>query len=86
MSTIPRIVQQQFAEMESLKACGIPFDRAYAEAHWPELIVWINDNVSLVDLVRESGVEIEPLSPDSPGVYIGKGGCPGCGADIAVKE
>ena len=84
--TIPRIVERQWEEMNTLKAQGVPFDRAYAEEHWPELITWINANVSLVDLVRASGIEIEPLSPDSPGVYIGKNGCPNCGADIIVKE
>lgn len=85
MTDVPDIVQRQWAEMDSLKAKGISIDRSYAESHWPELIAWVNANISLVDIIRASGIELEPLSPDSPGVFVGKGGCPGCGEDIIVK-
>lgn len=53
---------------------------------FPELVAHILNNISLVDLLESQGIELEPLSPDAPGVFIAKGGCPGCGGDIIVKE
>ena len=83
MPTIPRIVQRQFAEMDVF---GYAFDRAYAETHWPEALAWLRDNVSLSDLIADSGIKLKSLSPDAPNILIGAHACPLCGSDIMVVE
>jgi hypothetical protein len=43
---------------------------------YPDVIQWFNEHISLVDLMREAGVELKPISRDAPGVFIGQ--CPFC--------
>lgn len=82
---IPAKVREQY---EALLAAPKGLSRAECERRFPDLIAYINylEHVSLVDLIRADGIELTPLSPDAPGVYLGVGGCPSCGADILVKE
>ena len=40
------------------------------------MIEWFNSHVDLADLIRQSGVDLRPLSPDSD-VLVGR--CPCCG-------
>ncbi len=83
MSEIPRKVQEQYRQ---LIAAVSNLSRAECERRFPELIAYINRHVSLVDLMRADGIELKPLSPDTPGVFIAIGACPCCKGDLLVKE
>lgn len=52
--------------------------REVAEERFPELLAWIRARVDLVKVIRDSGVNLEPVSPDAPDVLVGRG-CPACG-------
>ena len=71
-----------------LMAAPKGLSREECEHRFPALIAYIRylGSVSIVDFLRAEGVELKPLSPDAPGVYIGVGGCPDCGNDILVKD
>lgn len=47
-----------------------------ARQRYPWVIEWFNSHVDLADLIRQSGVDLRPLSPDSD-VLVGR--CPCCG-------
>lgn len=53
---------------------------------YPDLVAYVLNNISLVDLLKSQGIEVKHLSPDAPGIYIAEGGCPDCGSNIIVKE
>jgi hypothetical protein len=72
MSRVPAIVQEQYEA--AMQASGLT--REEAERRFPELLDWILRRVNLVDVIRDSGVALKPLSPDAPGVFVGE--CPFC--------
>lgn len=49
-----------------------------ARRRYPSMIKWFNEHVDLADLIRQSGVTLRPLSPDSD-VLVGH--CPSCGRE-----
>jgi hypothetical protein len=57
MSRVPAIVQEQYdAAMQA--TC---LTREEAEQRFPELLNYLFQNVSLVDVIRDSGVSLEPV-------------------------
>ena len=82
---IPAKVREQY---EVLMAAPKVLSRKECERRFPDLIAYIKylDSVSIVDFLRAEGIELRPLSPDAPGIYVGVGGCPSCGTDILVKD
>ncbi len=75
------------AQWEAFQArTGPPVTREEAERIYPDLLSHIRATVSIVDLIRESGIDVEPLSPDAPDVYVARAGCPSCGGNAFLKE
>jgi hypothetical protein len=69
---VPGIVREQYeAAMQTPD-----LTREEAEARFPELLNWLRGNVSIVDVVRDCGIALKPVSPDAPGVFVGE--CPFC--------
>ena len=68
----PAIVREQLEAIQDYH----DITREEAEARFPELLNWVRGNVNLVDVVRDSGVILKPISPDAPGVFVGE--CPFC--------
>jgi hypothetical protein len=69
---VPAIVREQYEA-----AMRTPdLTREEAETRFPELLNWLRGKVSIVDVVRDSGVSLKPISPDAPGVFVGD--CPFC--------
>ena len=69
---VPAIVREQLAAIQGYPA----ITREEAEARFPELLNWLRGNVSIVDVIQDSGVDLKPVSPDAPGVFVGE--CPFC--------
>ena len=82
----PLRVRRQLAELEALMKSGHRPTREECEERFPGLVAYINEHLSLVDLMRADGIKLTPLSPDAPVAYIAEGACPCCGGDIMVKE
>ena len=69
---VPGIVREQYeAAMQTPD-----LTREEAEARFPQLLNWLRGNVNLVDVIQDSGVDLKPVSPDAPGVFVGE--CPFC--------
>lgn len=83
MSDIPQIIQEQY---QQLLTAGHGISREECMRRFPELIAYILETISLLDLLKSQGIEVKPLSPDISGVYIAEDACPCCGGDIIVKE
>lgn len=81
--TMPPRVQEQ---LEAFEARTDSPGRLECERLYPELINFIRERISLVGLIRASGLNVEPLSPDAPDVYVVRGGCPFCGDNVFIKE
>ena len=75
---IPRDIAARMDEIQSAR-----LSEAEIRERYSDVISWVNEHVSLVDLVRESGVSLRPLSPDRPDVLIGH--CPGCHGPLVVR-
>jgi len=54
-------------------------------ARYPLAIAWIRDQVDLVSLIQDSGINLQPVSADAPNVLVGRG-CPSCGGPVAVRR
>jgi len=80
---IPSGVREQYKELCTQKK---NLDRGQCEVLFPDLIAFVRQNTSLVDVIRRSGFKVTPLSDDASGVYIVRGGCPVCANDIFIKE
>jgi hypothetical protein len=77
---MPELVQRQFRD-----AMATPdLTRELAEREYPELLQWLRDRIDLAQVIRNSGVALEPISPDAPDVLVGRG-CPGCGGPVLVR-
>ena len=76
---IPRDIAQR---MDEIQVSGLP--EAEIRRLYPDVISWVNEHVSLVDLMRASGVSLRPLSPDAPNVLVG--GCPSCAGPMLVRR
>ena len=61
-------------------------DRETCELLFPDLINYVRENVSLIDLITDYGIHLKPLSDDYPDVLLACVGCPECGSDIFVKK
>lgn len=83
MTYIPPQVQQQW---EAFQFHEGSLTREEAELLYPDLLNHIRATVSIVDLICDSGFEMEPLSSDIPDVFVAKGGCPSCGSDVFLKD
>ena len=77
---VPAIVREQYAAIQDCP----DITREEAELRFPELLNWLRGNVSIVDVMRDSGVALEPISPDSTGVLIGH--CPNCDGPLLVRS
>jgi len=77
---VPAIVREQYAAIQDYP----DITRDEAEARFPELLNWLRGNVSIVDVMRDCGVALEPISPDSTGVLIGH--CPNCDGPLLVRS
>lgn len=78
MNIPPHIVRQ----LEEAWASDLPeqeIRQKYAEA-----VDWVNANVDLVALMRQSGIELKPISPDRPDVLVGR--CPDCHGAMMVRS
>jgi len=69
---VPAIVRKQYTAIQDYPT----ITREEAERRFPELLNWLRGDVSIVDVIRDSGVALKPLSPDAPGVFVGE--CPFC--------
>jgi len=69
---VPAIVVEQYAAIQDYP----DITREEAGARFPELLNWLRGNVSIVDVVRDCGIALKPISPDAPGVFVGD--CPFC--------
>lgn len=83
MTDIPVLAQQQWEAFLSHEGS---LTREDAEVLYPDLLNHIRRTVSIVDLVRDSGFEVEPLSADTPDAFVAKGACPSCGSDAFLKD
>ena len=70
------------AQMEEIGRCRL--SEAEIRAQYPDVVAWVNVNVSLVDLMRASGVTLRAISPDSPDVLVGD--CPRCNGLLLVRR
>ena len=61
-------------DVQAILSSGISEEEA--RRRYPWVIEWFNSHVDLAELIRESGVDLRPLSPDS-NVLVGR--CPCCG-------
>ncbi len=61
-------------------------DRQTCELLFPDLIRYIHENVSLIDLMADYGIRLKPLSDDCPNVLVASAGCPECGGNILIKK
>ena len=68
-------------QLEAFEARKDSTDRTECEQRYPDLLRYIRSRVLIIDLIKDSGFEVEPLSPDTPGVYIARGACPCCGGN-----
>jgi hypothetical protein len=76
---IPRDIAQRMDEIQASK-----LSESEIRSRYPDVIAFVNEHVSLVDLVRASGVSLRPLSPDAPNVLVG--GCPSCAGPMLVRR
>jgi hypothetical protein len=76
---IPSDISRQ---MDLIQSAGLTADEARIQ--YPDVVRWINENVSLVDLMRASGIELKPISPDRPDILVGK--CPDCAGPLMVRS
>ena len=77
----PDHIIRQINEMLSRHDMG----EAEYRAQYPEGVNWVNTHVDLVDLMRQSGVNLKPISPDHSDVFVGNG-CPSCGGPLIVRK
>jgi hypothetical protein len=65
-------------QYEDLMATSDSLSEAQCRELFPDLIEWILQNVSILDLVDAEAREV------APGVYLVSQGCPDCGNTIGV--
>lgn len=82
-TTCPPEVKQQYDELLDTKG---NLDRETCELLFPDLVRYVRENVSLIDLMTDYGIHLKPLSDDCPDVLVAPAGCPECGGDILVKK
>ena len=78
--TIPAEIQRQIDEILSSD-----LSEQEIRARYPAAITWVNSHVDLVSLIRDSGINLQPVSADTPNVLVGRG-CPSCGGPVAVRR
>lgn len=61
-------------DVQAILSSGISEEEA--RRRYPRVIEWFNSHIDLAELIRQSGVDLRPLSPDSE-VLVGR--CPCCG-------
>ena len=74
---VSAIVREQYAAIQNYP----DITRDEAEARFPELLDYLRRNVSIVDVIRDAGVELEPVSSD-----ISVGECPLCHGPVTVRS
>lgn len=77
--SIPKEIVDQ---IDKILASGLP--EGDIRRCYPEVVAWVAEHVSLVDLMRASGVELHPVSPDRPDVLVGS--CPACHGPMMVEQ
>ena len=68
---VPAEIEREIATM-----LDSDLDEQEARRLYPRVFQWFNEHIDLADLIRQSGVTLRPLSPDSD-VLVGN--CPSCG-------
>ena len=75
---VPTEITKQVQEM-----LGSDMSEQEARERYPGLFKWFNSQINLADLIRESGVDLKPLSPERPDVLLGN--CPDCRGMMLVS-
>ena len=66
----------QFTErLEMLR--NSTFDEAEIRANFPDVLDYLRQRVSIVDVLEDAGMSLRPISPDSTGCLVTD--CPFCG-------
>ena len=78
---MPDHIRLQLEEMLSIPGLS----REKAELNFPEVLAYIRNNVSLVDLMRSQGMKLRPLSAERPDILVSEG-CPCCGGGPVYVE
>jgi len=76
---IPRDIAQRMDEIQASKLSEVE-----VRSRYPDVVAWVNQHVSLVDVMRASGVSLRPISPDAPNILVGN--CPGCAGPMLVRR
>ncbi len=76
-------VQRQYVDLTS--RLDSP-SRSECERSYPDLIRFVRERISIVDLVEGSGLEIKQLSPDAPNCFVVMDGCPVCRGNLFLKR
>lgn len=79
----PSRVRQQYGD---LCTHSERLGRTECERLYPDLIEYVRKNISLLDLVRESGFTLRSVSEDAPDTYVAEGACPCCAHDMFVRD
>jgi hypothetical protein len=70
------MVSTEFAERWEMLH-NSTFDEAEIRANFPDILDYLNQRVSIVDVLEDAGIDLRPISPDSTGCLVGR--CPFCG-------
>lgn len=76
------IIEREYRELSDISE---PLSRSECEQRFPNLVAYVLTNISAVDLLASQGIELTPISPDTPGVLIAKGACPDCRGNLIVR-
>jgi len=78
--TMPPHIRERSRQMNSVPG----LTREVAERDFPDVMNWLRENISLVDVMRAQGVKLRPVSADCPDVLVGR--CPDCNGPMMVKS
>ena len=56
-----------------------------ARRSYPNVFSWFAENLDLIAMMQDSGIELQPLCGERPDILVGAG-CPSCGSTVGVRS